>query len=121
MSVSAQSKEKRRRSLPLTAIRNEAIPMPQTYSAPHIVPDEVVRVQDSEIGIAAEILPHIFNLFMQADTAVPCRAAPRSGSGLGIGLALVRAIVESHGGRVTALNAGLGQGSEFTVRLPLEQ
>jgi signal transduction histidine kinase len=76
----------------------------------------IIRVRDSGIGIAAEVLPHIFDLFMQADTE-----APRSGSGLGIGLALVRAIVESHGGSVTALSAGLGQGSEFTVRLPLGQ
>jgi signal transduction histidine kinase len=74
----------------------------------------VVRVRDSGIGIAPDALPHIFDLFMQADTA-----APRSGSGLGIGLALVRAIVESHGGSVAAASAGLGLGSEFTVRLPL--
>jgi signal transduction histidine kinase len=76
----------------------------------------VIRVRDSGIGIAPNALPHIFDLFMQADTA-----ASRSGSGLGIGLALVRAIVESHGGSVTAFSAGLGKGSEFTVRLPLEQ
>jgi signal transduction histidine kinase len=75
----------------------------------------VVRVRDSGIGIAADELPHIFDLFMQVDTA-----APRSGCGLGIGLALVRATVESHGGSVTAVSAGLGQGSEFTVRLPLK-
>jgi signal transduction histidine kinase len=75
----------------------------------------VVRVRDSGIGIAPDVLPRIFDLFMQADTA-----APRSGCGLGIGLALVRAIVESHGGSATAVSAGLGQGSEFTVRLPLE-
>jgi signal transduction histidine kinase len=75
----------------------------------------VVRIRDCGIGISPEVLPHIFNLFMQADTA-----PPRSGSGLGIGLALVRAIVESHGGNVTAVSAGLGQGSEFTVRLPLD-
>ena len=47
--------------------------------------------------------------------------APRSGSGLGIGLALVRAIVQSHAGSVTAFSAGLGQGCEFTVCLPLEK
>jgi signal transduction histidine kinase len=75
----------------------------------------VVRIRDSGIGIAPDALPHIFDLFMQADTA-----ASNSGAGLGIGLALVRAIVESHGGSVTAFSAGLGQGSEFTVRLPLE-
>ncbi len=73
----------------------------------------VVRVRDSGIGIAQEALPHIFDLFMQADAT-----APRSRSGLGIGLALVRMLVESHGGSVTAVSAGIGQGSEFTVRLP---
>ena len=75
----------------------------------------VVRVRDSGIGIAPQVLPRLFDLFRQADEAVP-----RSQSGLGIGLALVRILVESHGGSVTAASAGLGQGSEFTVRLPRE-
>jgi signal transduction histidine kinase len=73
----------------------------------------VVRVRDSGIGIAPEALPHIFDLFVQADAT-----APQSRSGLGIGLALVRTLVELHGGQVTAVSAGPGQGSEFTVRLP---
>jgi signal transduction histidine kinase len=75
----------------------------------------IVRVRDSGIGIASEALPHLFDLFRQAD-----EAAPRSQSGLGIGLALVRNIVESHGGSVTGASAGLGRGSEFAVRLPRE-
>ena len=75
----------------------------------------MVRVRDSGIGMAPEALPHLFDLFRQAD-----EAAPRSQSGLGIGLALVRNIVESHGGSVTGASGGLGQGSEFTVRLPRE-
>jgi signal transduction histidine kinase len=73
----------------------------------------VVRIRDSGIGIASEALPHIFDLFRQTDEAAAC-----SRSGRGIGLALVRNLVESHGGRVTAASAGLGKGSEFTVRLP---
>jgi two-component system, sensor histidine kinase len=73
----------------------------------------IVCVRDSGIGIAHDVLPHIFDLFVQAD-----EAAPRSRSGLGIGLALVRMIAELHGGSVIAASAGLGQGSEFTVRLP---
>ena len=77
--------------------------------------DAVVRIRDSGIGIAPEVLPHLFDLFKQAD-----EAAPRSQSGLGIGLALVRNLVESHGGIVSGGSAGLGQGSEFTVCLPRE-
>jgi two-component system, sensor histidine kinase len=73
----------------------------------------VVCVRDSGIGIAHDVLPHIFDLFVQADDA-----APRSNAGLGIGLALVRMLTELHGGSVIAASAGLGQGSEFTVRLP---
>jgi len=73
----------------------------------------VVRIRDSGIGISPEALPHIFDLFRQGDDAVP-----RSKSGLGIGLALVRTLVELHGGSVTAASAGAERGSEFTVRLP---
>jgi signal transduction histidine kinase len=75
----------------------------------------VVRIRDSGIGIAPDALPHIFDLFRQAD-----EAAPYSKSGLGIGLALVRNLLELHGGSVTAASAGIRQGSEFTVRLPRE-
>jgi signal transduction histidine kinase len=75
----------------------------------------VVRVRDTGIGIESHVLPRIFDLFKQAD-----EGALRSKTGLGIGLALVRSLVESHGGSVTAASAGPGQGSEFTVRLPLE-
>jgi two-component system, sensor histidine kinase len=72
----------------------------------------VVRVKDSGIGIAALTLPSVFDLFMQVDVA-----AGRSKSGVGVGLALVRKIVEMHEGTVTAFSAGLGKGSEFVVRL----
>lgn len=73
-----------------------------------------VRVRDSGVGIDAETLPHIFGLFAQAP-----RARDRAQGGLGIGLTLVRSIVELHGGDVRAESAGIGQGSTFTVRLPL--
>jgi two-component system, sensor histidine kinase len=73
----------------------------------------VVCVRDFGIGIAHDLLPYIFDLFVQADDA-----ALRSRSGLGIGLALVRMLAELHGGSVIAASAGLGHGSEFTVRLP---
>jgi signal transduction histidine kinase len=75
----------------------------------------VVSLRDSGIGIAAETLPHIFDLFVQADP--PAR---HYGPGLGIGLALVRMLVEMHGGSVAAMSAGVGLGSEFSVRLPVE-
>ncbi len=74
----------------------------------------VLRVQDTGIGIAPEMLPHVFDMFMQAD-----RSLDRAQGGLGIGLTLVRRLVELHGGSVMAYSAGLGQGSEFKVRLPL--
>ncbi|HEY6484485.1 MAG TPA: HAMP domain-containing sensor histidine kinase [Steroidobacteraceae bacterium] len=73
----------------------------------------VVRIRDSGIGIARDALGAIFDLFNQTEAA-----ASRCKSGLGIGLALVRTLVELHGGSVTAASAGLGQGAEFTVRLP---
>jgi signal transduction histidine kinase len=76
--------------------------------------EAVVRVQDTGQGIPAELLPKLFEMFAQAD-----RAGARSPRGFGIGLALVRRLVDLHGGRVEARSAGPGRGSEFTVRLPL--
>jgi two-component system CheB/CheR fusion protein len=73
-----------------------------------------VRVRDTGFGIPAEVLPHVFDLFMQAD-----RTLDRAQGGLGIGLTLVKALVEMHGGTVTAHSAGLGKGSEFVVQLPV--
>src|SRR5262245_19180578 len=73
----------------------------------------VLCVRDTGVGIAPELLPHIFDLFVQAR-----RSIDRAEGGLGLGLALVRRLVELHGGTVIASSAGPGQGSEFTVRLP---
>src|ERR1700730_18067233 len=75
--------------------------------------DAIVRIRDSGIGIDPDVLPHVFDLFVQADPS-----SRRADAGLGIGLALVRSLVERHGGRVTVASAGPGQGSEFMVRLP---
>ena len=74
----------------------------------------VLRVQDDGIGIAPNVLPHVFELFSQAD-----HAASRSQGGLGIGLTLVKKLVELHGGSVEARSAGLDKGAEFFVRLPI--
>jgi PAS domain S-box-containing protein len=73
----------------------------------------VVRVRDTGVGIAPELLPRIFDLFTQAE-----RSLDRSQGGLGIGLALVQRLTQLHGGTVEAYSA-LGQGSEFVVRLPV--
>jgi signal transduction histidine kinase len=70
----------------------------------------VVRVRDNGKGLAPEILPHLFDLFVQAEAG--------SQGGLGIGLSLVKGLVEMHGGSVAAFSAGLGKGSEFVVTLP---
>jgi PAS domain S-box-containing protein len=72
-----------------------------------------VSVRDEGAGIDAQMLPRIFDLFMQAD-----RSLDRSHGGLGIGLTIVKRIVELHGGTVEAHSVGLGQGSEFRVHLP---
>ncbi|HEY1187801.1 MAG TPA: PAS domain S-box protein [Gemmata sp.] len=75
----------------------------------------VVRVADTGVGIPAEMLPKVFDMFTQVGTSLD-----RAQGGLGIGLTLVKRLVELHGGRVTAESRGPGQGSTFTVRLPLD-
>jgi signal transduction histidine kinase/ActR/RegA family two-component response regulator len=72
-----------------------------------------IRVRDTGIGIASDLLPHIFDLFVQADHSLD-----RTNGGLGVGLTMVRSLVELHGGQVTADSAGPGEGSEFTLSLP---
>jgi PAS domain S-box-containing protein len=74
----------------------------------------VIRVADSGVGIKTENLPDIFKMFSQVHPTTD-----RSEGGLGIGLALARGLVELHGGSIEASSAGLGHGSEFTVRMPL--
>jgi signal transduction histidine kinase len=76
----------------------------------------VLSVRDNGIGIAPETLPHVFDLFVQAEAS-----RDRDQGGLGIGLALARKISELHGGTVRAESAGKNRGSEFIVTLPLEQ
>ncbi len=84
-----------------------------TVTIAHEGPYAVVTVADTGVGIAPDMLPHVFDMFMQAD------AGGRSRSGLGIGLTLARKLVEMHGGRLTAHSAGVGRGSTFVVHLPL--
>ncbi|MFC7518283.1 ATP-binding protein [Herbaspirillum sp. GCM10030257] len=74
----------------------------------------VLTVKDTGIGISADLLPHIFDVFVQGSTAID-----RAQGGLGIGLSLVHQLVTMHGGSVTASSKGAGQGSSFTVRLPV--
>ncbi|MFP5289133.1 MAG: ATP-binding protein, partial [Thermoanaerobaculia bacterium] len=74
----------------------------------------LVRVRDTGIGIPADMLPRIFEMFTQVD-----RSLERTQGGLGIGLSLVRGLVELHGGSVEARSEGLGRGSELLVRLPV--
>ncbi|MGZ3429851.1 MAG: hybrid sensor histidine kinase/response regulator, partial [Polyangia bacterium] len=76
--------------------------------------DAVVRVKDTGIGIRPELLPRVFELFVQAD-----HAADRAAGGLGIGLTLVKRLVQLHGGEVIAQSEGVGKGSEFIVSLPI--
>jgi len=84
-----------------------------TISAASADGEVVLRVRDTGIGLSPEILPRIFELFVQENQALT-----RSQGGLGLGLAIVRTLVELHGGRVEALSEGQGHGSEFVVRLP---
>src|SRR6185436_3452104 len=83
-------------------------------SAEKVGTEAVLRVCDDGIGIRAEALPGVYEMFSQLAPILE-----RRHGGLGIGLALVRGLVELHGGTVDASSAGMGKGSEFTVRLPL--
>ena len=76
--------------------------------------DVVISVRDTGIGIPRDMLPRVFELFTQVD-----RHVDRAQGGLGIGLTLVKSLVEMHGGTVEAHSEGPGRGSEFVVRLPL--
>jgi PAS domain S-box-containing protein len=86
----------------------------QIWLAAEAAGDQVIlRVRDTGAGITADLLPHVFDLFRQAD-----RSLDRSQGGLGVGLTLVRSLVELHGGSVEARSDGQERGSEFVVRLP---
>jgi PAS domain S-box-containing protein len=82
-------------------------------SGSHVGDDIVVRVKDAGIGIPPDKLPEMFQLFTQGD-----RSSARSEGGLGIGLTMVKMLVEMHEGSITAYSEGPGKGSEFVVRLP---
>jgi signal transduction histidine kinase len=74
----------------------------------------VIKVRDNGMGIASELLPHVFDLFTQGHHTLD-----RSHGGLGIGLTVVKSLVEMHGGTISAKSEGARKGTEFTVRLPL--
>ena len=76
----------------------------------------VLTVHDTGQGIAADVLPHVFDRFRQGDGSFT-----RAHGGLGLGLAIVKHIVDAHGGTITASSPGEGQGSTFVVRLPLAE
>jgi CheY-like chemotaxis protein len=76
--------------------------------------EALITVRDEGTGIRVDLLPHIFDLFVQED-----RSLERSRGGLGIGLTVVRRLVERHGGTISARSQGPGHGSEFIIRLPI--
>jgi PAS domain S-box-containing protein len=78
--------------------------------------EAVVRVRDTGIGVPPDVLDRVFEPFVQQSDG----SLARTNGGLGVGLTLVRSLVEMHGGRVEATSAGLGQGSEFVVRVPAQ-
>jgi CheY-like chemotaxis protein/two-component sensor histidine kinase len=85
-----------------------------TLTVEPVAGEAVIRVHDTGVGIAAELLPRVFDLFTQSE-----RSLDRAEGGLGVGLTVVKRVVEVHGGHVGADSPGPGLGSTFTVRLPL--
>jgi CheY-like chemotaxis protein len=79
-------------------------------------PWAVLTVRDTGVGISPELLPRLFDPFSQADQPID-----RPHGGLGLGLALIKGLVELHGGRIEAASAGLGQGAQLTLRLPFAE
>ena len=73
-----------------------------------------ISVRDDGIGIAPDTLPHVFERFMQVEPS-----NGKASGGLGLGLSIVKHLIEAHGGCVWATSAGLGHGSEFTIELPV--
>lgn len=110
-------------SVRLTQVISNLLNNAAKYTEPHgqiwltgqrLGSEIVISVRDTGMGIAPDLLPHVFDMFAQAD---PTR---RNGQGgLGIGLALAKRLVELHGGRIEAHSDGIGRGSEFIIRLPL--
>jgi two-component system, chemotaxis family, CheB/CheR fusion protein len=98
----------------LTVEREQSRPDPAEAASNGLAPQIVISVRDTGIGIAPDRLEGIFDMFTQLDTSLE-----RSLTGLGIGLTLVRTLVEMHGGTVEASSPGIGQGSKFVVRLPI--
>lgn len=76
--------------------------------------EALIAVRDTGVGIAAEMIEHVFDMFVRADHSLE-----RVQDGLGIGLTLAKRLVALHGGTLTVRSAGLGEGSEFTVKLPV--
>ncbi|HET9266633.1 MAG TPA: response regulator, partial [Vicinamibacterales bacterium] len=73
-----------------------------------------IAITDNGVGLPADLLPHVFDLFVQGQ-----RTLDRAQGGLGVGLTIVRRLIEMHGGAITATSAGLNQGSTFEIRLPV--
>src|SRR6185437_4507776 len=76
--------------------------------------EAVIRVKDAGVGIPPDMLPRVFDLFTQVD-----RSLEKSQGGLGVGLTIVKRLVELHGGTIEARSEGYGKGSEFIIRLPV--
>ena len=85
-----------------------------TVRVTRVAQNVVITVQDSGVGISPQVMPHVFERFRQGDSS-----NTRNHGGLGLGLAVVRHLVELHGGQVAASSTGEGQGSTFTVTIPL--